>query len=417
MGNEVALREDITEQKIVEFLDSAGITNQLEPNEKKLFIGIAREFQLNPFKREIHITAYGRGEYRKCSIITGYEVYIKRAERTGKLDGWKAWTEGTGRDLKGLVEIYRKDQKYPFTHEVYYEECVQRTKTGEPNAVWAKQPRFMTKKVAIGQAFRLCFPDDLGGMPYEEAELPQYANGAQETEAVPVPEVREQAESRETVPSAPNPSDEQRYKDAMAELGNILDSEEDGKRVFSVAEKDALRETVRKELAEIPADRRDLKLEYITKKLDGQKEILHKRLSPGTPAEPSAVPESVKAAVPEEKRPAEDVPKHRETVNDKVARLTGEIDQKEAARRKAKAAQPELAVQEDQAENFCDSLRDSLPHEEQPEDDFETDQPYTAHDENGVPYEILGDHFEDDIPDWEEGKAGQSPKALEPEIF
>ena len=31
----------------------------------------------------------------------------------------------------------------------------------------------MTKKVAIGQAFRLCFPDDLGGMPYEESELPQ----------------------------------------------------------------------------------------------------------------------------------------------------------------------------------------------------------------------------------------------------
>jgi hypothetical protein len=30
----------------------------------------------------------------------------------------------------------------------------------------------MTKKVAIGQAFRLCFSDDLGGLPYEEAEMP-----------------------------------------------------------------------------------------------------------------------------------------------------------------------------------------------------------------------------------------------------
>jgi phage recombination protein Bet len=169
----VAIREEITEAKVMEYLNSAGITNNLLPNEKKMFFNIAREFGLNPFKREIHITAYGEGDYRKCSIITGYEVYIKRAERTGKLDGWKVWTEGDGKSLKAVVEIYRKDQKYPFVHEAYYIECCQYNKNGLPNAIWAKQPRFMTKKVAIGQAFRLCFPDDLGGMPYEETEIPQ----------------------------------------------------------------------------------------------------------------------------------------------------------------------------------------------------------------------------------------------------
>jgi len=171
--NAVAVREEITAAKVTEYLDSAGITDSLLPHEKKMFVNIAREFGLNPFKREIHITAYGKGDYRKCSIITGYEVYIKRAERTGKLDGWKVWTEGEGKNMKALVEIYRKDHKYPFIHEAYYIECVQYNKEGQPNAVWAKQPRFMTKKVAIGQAFRLCFPDDLGGMPYEEAEVPQ----------------------------------------------------------------------------------------------------------------------------------------------------------------------------------------------------------------------------------------------------
>ena len=172
-SNSLALREEITEAKIMEYLDSAGITNSLLENEKKMFLNIAREFSLNPFKREIHITAYGEGKYRKCSIITGYEVYIKRAERTGKLDGWKVWTEGEGKSMKAVVEIYRRDMKYPFTHEAYYSECVQYTKEGNVNAIWAKQPRFMTKKVAIGQAFRLCFPDDLGGMPYEEVEIPQ----------------------------------------------------------------------------------------------------------------------------------------------------------------------------------------------------------------------------------------------------
>lgn len=170
--NALTVREEITESKIIEYLDSAGITNSLLQNEKKMFFNIAREFHLNPFKREIHITAYGQGDKRKCSIITGYDVYIKRAERTGKLDGWKVWTEGEGKAMKAIIEIYRKDQKYPFVHEVYYSECCQYNAQGQPNAVWAKQPRFMTKKVAIGQGFRLCFPDDLGGMPYEESELP-----------------------------------------------------------------------------------------------------------------------------------------------------------------------------------------------------------------------------------------------------
>jgi len=173
MDNAVALRDEITEAKIIEYLDAAGKTKKLLDTEKKMFINIAREFGLNPFKREIHITAYGEGEYRQCSIITGYEVYIKRAERTGKLDGWEMTTEGEGKDLKAIVKIYRRDMSHPFIHEVYYVECVQLNKQGNPNAVWAKQPRFMTKKVAIGQAFRLCFSDDLGGMPYEESEMPQ----------------------------------------------------------------------------------------------------------------------------------------------------------------------------------------------------------------------------------------------------
>lgn len=31
----------------------------------------------------------------------------------------------------------------------------------------------MTKKVGISQAFRLCFSDELGGMPYTSDEMPQ----------------------------------------------------------------------------------------------------------------------------------------------------------------------------------------------------------------------------------------------------
>lgn len=33
-------------------------------------------------------------------------------------------------------------------------------------------PCFQLKKVCISQAFRLCFPDERGGLPYDAAELP-----------------------------------------------------------------------------------------------------------------------------------------------------------------------------------------------------------------------------------------------------
>jgi phage recombination protein Bet len=161
----------ITEAKITEYLQTFGLAKKLQPHKIGQFTRIACEFQLNPFKREIYCVAYGSGDNRTCSIIVGYEVYIKRAERTGKLDGWKVWVEGEGENLKALVEINRKDWQHPFTHEVYWKEAVQKKKGGEVTSFWTRMPRFQLKKVAISQGFRLCFPDELDGLPYDGAEL------------------------------------------------------------------------------------------------------------------------------------------------------------------------------------------------------------------------------------------------------
>ncbi len=165
--------QQVQMETITEYLDTTGLTKQLLPKEKAMFVNMAKEYGLNPFKREIYCTVYGEGKFRQCSIVTGYEVYIKRAERIGKLDGWEITAEGTLKngDLRATVTINRKDWSHPFRHTVYYTECVQRNKTGEPNAVWKKMPIFMTKKVAMAQAFRLCFPDEFGGMPYTNDEM------------------------------------------------------------------------------------------------------------------------------------------------------------------------------------------------------------------------------------------------------
>lgn len=188
-----ALVEAIDAKKIKEYLEVFGLANDMTEQEVKQFTEIAQAFQLNPFKREIYCVAYGKGEKRRLSIITGYETYLKRAERLGTLSGWRAWTEGdfkiesvtktlTGMNggtyektfrvprgsLKAIIEINRKDWEQPFIHEVYLEEYAQE------NEMWADKPRTMLKKVAIAQAFRMAFPDELGGMPYSSEELPDH---------------------------------------------------------------------------------------------------------------------------------------------------------------------------------------------------------------------------------------------------
>jgi len=163
---------DIPKQTILDYLAAFDLATQLTEAEKLNFISVCQAFHLNPFKREVHIAAYGEGSYRRVSIIVGYEVYLKRADRTGRLNGWSSRVEGEGEHMRAIVEIFRKDWAEPFQHEVYWSEAVQRTKAGAPTSFWSKMPKFQLKKVAISQAFRFCFPDELGGLPYDSSELP-----------------------------------------------------------------------------------------------------------------------------------------------------------------------------------------------------------------------------------------------------
>ena len=151
--------EIVTQEKLIEYLKFNG-TN-LTDKELGMFLEISKQFQLNPFKREIYAIKYGSN----FNLIVGYEVYIKRAERSGLLDGWQVTTENSGSDLKAIIKIQRKDRKYEFIHEVYMSEYAQQTK------IWKEKPITMLKKVAISQGFRMCFSDELGGIPYTAEEV------------------------------------------------------------------------------------------------------------------------------------------------------------------------------------------------------------------------------------------------------
>jgi phage recombination protein Bet len=184
------LKEIVTREKVIEYVQTFLTGQSLTNNEVDQFVQIATVCNLNPFKKEIHCIAYGNGNYRKLSIVTGYEVYLKRAEGVGILNGWNVTTVGglrkvekvvtrndkTGKsydkkvtvndgDLRAIITIHRKDWKEPFTHEVFFNEY------NQENEIWNSKPITMIKKVVTAQGFRLCFPKDFDGMPYIQEEM------------------------------------------------------------------------------------------------------------------------------------------------------------------------------------------------------------------------------------------------------
>lgn len=162
--------------KIVDaFLIGTATAKKFSPEQITLCKQTAISFGLNPLKREIHFipreiwegpkgNKHPTGKF-EVSIVIGYEVYLKRAERTNKLNGWKVSFVKEGTDTKGILTVHKKGWDHPFEHEVYLSEARQNT------SIWDKMPKFMLRKVLIGQGFRLCFPDEMGGLPYMPEEL------------------------------------------------------------------------------------------------------------------------------------------------------------------------------------------------------------------------------------------------------
>jgi len=165
-------------------LDLADVKKYIAPgaNDKELFLfmNIARSYGLNPFKREVHFIKYGQNP---ASVVVGYEIYLKRAESSGQLDGWSVTIldQGTPKE-RAQITIHRKDRKNPFIWEV------SRKEFDKGQSTWKLMPEFMLKKVAIAQGFRLCFPEQLGGMPY----IPEEING-KGSEELPIHPVEQEA--------------------------------------------------------------------------------------------------------------------------------------------------------------------------------------------------------------------------------
>ena len=155
----VTEQNKVTEQLCLEYIKSQN-TN-LTDGEFAQYAAVATTLNLNPFLREIYPIKYNG----KMTLVTGYQVYIRRAEEFPQYDGFDTQFEGAGKDLCCICNVYRKDRSRPVTARVYFAEYTQN------NSMWNGKPHVMLEKVAIGTAFRRAFPTEFGGMPYTSEEI------------------------------------------------------------------------------------------------------------------------------------------------------------------------------------------------------------------------------------------------------
>ena len=144
-----------------------------------MFLNLCRFQHLNPFLREAYLIKFGN---QPATIVTGKEAITKRAMRNPKYAGQQAgiviFHEESGelehrpgallmkgeQLIGGWAKVYVKGYDVPIEAVVSFDEYVGVTKDGAINSQWSKKPATMIRKVALVQALREAFPEDLGGM-------------------------------------------------------------------------------------------------------------------------------------------------------------------------------------------------------------------------------------------------------------
>lgn len=147
--------------------------------EVTMFIALCKYQNLNPFLREAYLVKYGSSP---ATIVTGKEVFTKRASKIEKCEGWESGITIINADKKlerragtlvlsgetlvgGWCKVYRKDWKVPVETEVSMSEF------DKKQSSWKTMPATMIRKVAIVSGLRDAFPEDFQGM-YDSAEMP-----------------------------------------------------------------------------------------------------------------------------------------------------------------------------------------------------------------------------------------------------
>ena len=128
------------------------------------FLQMCKFQKLNPFMKEIYIVKYGN---YPAAFIIAKDTFLRRAKKNETYQGHTVAISEDGKSAWAEVSI--KGFEKPIRVDVEFDEYVQ-MKDGQPNKMWKAKPKTMLKKVALVQALREAFPQDLGGL-YDQSEL------------------------------------------------------------------------------------------------------------------------------------------------------------------------------------------------------------------------------------------------------
>lgn len=159
--------------------------------EVRLFLELCRAHKLNPFVKDAYLIKYGDNP---ATIVTGKDVFTKRAQRNQRFRGIQAGITVIGTDgalhrregsmllqgeqlVGGWCKVYVAGYEHPMYDEVSFAEYAGKRKDGSLNQQWASKPGTMIRKVAVVHALREAFPEEFAGL-YDAAEMgdvePQY---------------------------------------------------------------------------------------------------------------------------------------------------------------------------------------------------------------------------------------------------
>lgn len=150
-----------------------------QANDKEIFqfVQLCRSQCLNPWIREAYLIKYGTAP---ATMVVGKDVFTKRAQAHPKFCGMSAGIIGEKQgELKSFTgSILPKDwslvggwaKVFVDGYVEPVEAQVSMAEYGSGQASWKKMPATMIRKVALVQALREAFPEELGGL-YDSSEM------------------------------------------------------------------------------------------------------------------------------------------------------------------------------------------------------------------------------------------------------
>lgn len=190
-----SIAQNALKEKAIEYSTASGDNVKLSPSivrnfltngngnvsdqEVAYFINLCKYQRLNPLIKEAYLIKYGN---QPATIVTGKDAILKRAMRnpayagqqagvviynaeTGELENRMGSLVMKGEQLVGgWAKVYVKGYTVPIETAVSFDEYVGLKNDGTVNGQWAKKPATMIRKVALTQALREAFPEDLGGL-------------------------------------------------------------------------------------------------------------------------------------------------------------------------------------------------------------------------------------------------------------